>query len=59
MRKRVKKVAQIETIVQTKVKHDGFMEQNAPVKSSTKKVKKPKIEKYDFSGVHGRPYRKK
>ena len=59
MKNRIKKVPQIQTIIQEKVKHGGFQEENAEVKSSTVRTKKPPLEKYDFGGQHGKPYKKK
>jgi len=57
---RIKMVPQINgTTVQEKVIHGGFQEQNAApeVKKITKK--KPPLEKIDFGGTFGEPYRKK
>jgi len=59
MKNRITKKTRIQTTVQEKTKHSGFMEQNAGVESSTVRTKKSPLEHFDHSGQHGKPYKKK
>jgi len=59
MKDRQSKRTPIKEIVQEKVDHSGFHEQNAPVKSKTVRKKMEPLDHIDHSGVHGEPYRKK